>query len=82
VDDEALFSSRSPLDMYSDFMSAFSKEFESELEDGTIVEIQVGTGPSGELRYPSYPSSLWSFPGVGEFQVSSSSIIILEIYFG
>jgi beta-amylase len=36
----------------------------------TIVEIQVGMGPAGELRYPSYPESngTWSFPGIGEFQ--------------
>ena len=27
-------------------------------------------GPSGELRYPSYPESsgTWTFPGIGEFQ--------------
>lgn len=33
-----------------------------------ITEITVGMGPAGELRYPSYPEGLWSFPGVGEFQ--------------
>lgn len=33
-------------------------------------EIQVGMGPCGELRYPSYPESngTWRFPGIGEFQ--------------
>ncbi|CAA3014640.1 beta-amylase 3, chloroplastic [Olea europaea subsp. europaea] len=35
-----------------------------------IQEIQVGLGPCGELRYPSYPESngTWRFPGIGEFQ--------------
>lgn len=38
----------------------------------TIVELQVGTGPCGELRYPSYQLDKWSFCGVGEFQSYSS----------
>ena len=35
-----------------------------------MQEIQVGMGPCGELRYPSYPESngTWNFPGIGEFQ--------------
>ncbi|CAA2974484.1 50S ribosomal L19-1, chloroplastic [Olea europaea subsp. europaea] len=35
-----------------------------------IAESQVGMGPCGELRYPSYPESngTWRFPGIGEFQ--------------
>lgn len=39
-------------------------------EDETITEIEVGLGPCGELRYPSYPETQgWVFPGIGEFQV-------------
>merc|ERR1712241_291464 len=30
--------------------------------------IQVGMGPAGELRYPAYQLSQWSFCGVGAFQ--------------
>lgn len=35
-----------------------------------MQEIQVGMGPAGELRYPSYPESngTWKFPGIGAFQ--------------
>jgi len=35
-----------------------------------LQEIQVGMGPAGELRYPSYPESngTWRFPGIGAFQ--------------
>lgn len=40
------------------------------LEDGLIIDIEVGLGPAGELRYPSYPQNQgWIFPGIGEFQV-------------
>lgn len=40
------------------------------LESGTIIDIEVGLGPAGELRYPSYQDNQgWKFPGVGEFQV-------------
>jgi beta-amylase len=33
-----------------------------------IVEVEVGSGPAGELRYPSYQLDKWSFCGIGEFQ--------------
>ena len=40
------------------------------LESELISEIEVGLGPAGELRYPSYPETHgWRFPGIGEFQV-------------
>lgn len=45
--------------------------FESEMLAWNLLqEIQVGLGPCGELRYPSYPESngTWRFPGIGEFQ--------------
>ncbi|RXH71005.1 hypothetical protein DVH24_015627 [Malus domestica] len=35
-----------------------------------ISEIEVGLGPCGELRYPSYPEQHgWKYPGIGEFQI-------------
>ncbi|GFP96181.1 beta-amylase 1 chloroplastic [Phtheirospermum japonicum] len=60
---------RSPVQCYSDFMRAFRDTFDHLLGD-TIVEIQVGMGPAGELRYPSYPeqNGTWRFPGIGAFQ--------------
>lgn len=60
---------RSPVQCYSDFMRAFRDNFKHLLGD-TIVEIQVGMGPAGELRYPSYPeqNGTWKFPGIGAFQ--------------
>ncbi|CAN4120595.1 unnamed protein product [Withania somnifera] len=60
---------RTPVQCYSDFMRAFRDRFENLLGD-TIMEIQVGMGPAGELRYPSYPEQdgVWKFPGIGAFQ--------------
>lgn len=40
------------------------------LASDMIKDIEVGLGPAGELRYPSYPEAQgWVFPGIGEFQV-------------
>lgn len=49
-------------------MVAFRDEFHVHL--GTLIEeVVVGSGPCGELRYPSYvEANGWRFPGVGEFQ--------------
>ncbi|KAL5990288.1 Beta-amylase 1, chloroplastic [Asimina triloba] len=60
---------RTPVQCYADYMRAFRDNFKHLLGD-TIVEIQVGMGPAGELRYPSYPelNGTWKFPGIGAFQ--------------
>lgn len=60
---------RTPIQVYTDYMRSFRERFRNYL-GGVIVEIQVGMGPCGELRYPSYPESngTWRFPGIGEFQ--------------
>ncbi|XP_047337485.1 beta-amylase 3, chloroplastic-like [Impatiens glandulifera] len=60
---------RTPIQVYSDYMRSFRDTFRDYLGE-PIVEIQVGMGPCGELRYPSYPESngTWKFPGIGEFQ--------------
>ncbi|XP_051144602.1 beta-amylase 3, chloroplastic [Andrographis paniculata] len=60
---------RTPIQVYSDYMRSFRERFINYLGK-VIVEIQVGMGPCGELRYPSYPESngTWRFPGIGEFQ--------------
>ncbi|CAJ1928793.1 unnamed protein product [Sphenostylis stenocarpa] len=60
---------RTPIQVYSDYMRRFRDKFRDYL-GSVIIEIQVGLGPCGELRYPSYPESngTWRFPGIGEFQ--------------
>lgn len=51
-------------------------EFDEFFEDGIISEIEVGLGPCGELRYPSYPVKHgWRYPGIGEFQVIKFSTV-------
>ncbi|XP_057510535.1 beta-amylase 3, chloroplastic-like [Actinidia eriantha] len=60
---------RTPIQVYADYMRSFRDRFKDYLGE-VIAEIQVGMGPCGELRYPSYPESngTWRFPGIGEFQ--------------
>ncbi|KAJ9135148.1 hypothetical protein P3X46_032361 [Hevea brasiliensis] len=60
---------RTPIQVYTDYMRSFQNRFRDYLGE-VIVEIQVGMGPCGELRYPAYPESngTWRFPGIGEFQ--------------
>lgn len=44
-------------------------EFAAEL-GGAIEEVVIGTGPCGELRYPSYVETQgWRFPGVRSMAV-------------
>jgi len=68
VDYQPLFSGRTALQLYADFMSSLEQTFRIYLQKGTIDQIQVGMGPAGELRYPSYQLSKWHYCGVGEFQ--------------
>jgi len=56
---------RDALACYREFMAAFASATAAFLGN-VIVEIQVGMGPCGELRYPSYMLSWgWNYPGVG-----------------
>jgi hypothetical protein len=55
---------RSPTECYRDMMAAFANSL-SDMLGTVIVEVVVGMGPCGELRYPSYPDTQgWRFPGV------------------
>mmetsp|Transcript_69171 Transcript_69171/g.200329 ORF Transcript_69171/g.200329 Transcript_69171/m.200329 type:complete len:500 (-) Transcript_69171:36-1535(-) len=56
---------RDAITIYKDYMTSFATAFEPFL-GSTVVEIQVGMGPCGELRYPSYQLSQgWNYPGTG-----------------
>ncbi|KAJ3693035.1 hypothetical protein LUZ60_012130 [Juncus effusus] len=69
VDKERVLKGRTALEVYFDFMRSFRVEFDEFFEDGIISEIEIGLGPCGELRYPSYPMEYgWKYPGIGEFQ--------------
>lgn len=69
ADNEALFDGRTPVQMYSDFMLAMASNFSSYMPH-TVNQIQVGLGPAGEMRYPSYQlqDNKWTYCGIGEFQ--------------
>lgn len=60
---------RTPVEAYSAFVEMFMDAMVKEAMWGdTVTEVQLGLGPCGELRYPSYPMSRWEFPGVGQLQ--------------
>lgn len=51
-------------------MKSFRENMSDLLEAELLSDVEVGLGPAGELRYPSYQENLgWKFPGIGEFQV-------------
>ncbi|KAL2331802.1 hypothetical protein Fmac_019383 [Flemingia macrophylla] len=69
VDNQPLFHGRTPIQLYTDYMQSFRDNMEDFLESELFIDIEVGLGPAGELRYPSYTQTLgWVFPGIGEFQ--------------
>jgi beta-amylase len=74
VDDQPLLPSgdgsgrnRTAVEAYADFMNAFALAMQNFMPS-TVNQVQVGLGPAGELRYPSYISSRWQYCGIGEFQ--------------
>ncbi|XP_048421978.1 beta-amylase 2, chloroplastic-like isoform X4 [Pyrus x bretschneideri] len=70
IDKERVLRGRTAVEVYFDYMRSFRVEFDEFFEEGIISEIEVGLGPCGELRYPSYPEQHgWRYPGIGEFQI-------------
>lgn len=68
------------MQIYSDYMKSFRENMANFLESELLIDIEVGLGPAGELRYPSYAEIQgWKFPGIGEFQVTMS-LTVIETY--
>jgi len=68
ADNVRLKDGRTPLEMYGDWFGALAETFSDKLGN-TVTEVQVGMGPAGELRYPSYSfANGWQFCGIGAFQ--------------
>ncbi|RZB83633.1 beta-amylase-like [Glycine soja] len=69
VDNQPLFHGRTPIELYTDYMRSFRENMKDFLESELMIDIEVGLGPAGELRYPSYTQNQgWVFPGIGQFQ--------------
>ncbi|XP_073102584.1 beta-amylase 2, chloroplastic isoform X3 [Elaeis guineensis] len=80
IDKERVLRGRTAVEVYFDYMRSFRVEFNEFFEDGIIAEIEVGLGPCGELRYPSYPAKYgWRYPGIGEFQVCYDQYLIKSL---
>lgn len=69
ADNEVVLDGRTPLQAYDQFIAAFVSAFWDYL-GSTITEVQIGLGPSGQLRFPSYVN--FKFCGVGQFMEGDS----------
>lgn len=58
---------RTALQCYFDLMHSFHHRFGHLYSDSDslVQEVTIGMGPAGELRYPSFRSEKWEFPGIG-----------------
>lgn len=51
-------------------MENFRQEFDEFFVDGSITGIEIGLGPSGELRFPLENAGCsWEYPAIEEFHV-------------
>eukprot|EP00792_Barthelona_sp_PAP020_P007201 TRINITY_DN3121_c4_g7_i1.p1 TRINITY_DN3121_c4_g7~~TRINITY_DN3121_c4_g7_i1.p1 ORF type:complete len:445 (+),score=119.20 TRINITY_DN3121_c4_g7_i1:27-1361(+) len=67
IDEKPILNGRTPVQVYANYVAELLNQAKDYLSN-TLNEIQVGLGPCGELRYPSYQLSRWNFPGIGAFQ--------------
>ncbi|XVF89521.1 hypothetical protein PTKIN_Ptkin19aG0136300 [Pterospermum kingtungense] len=69
IDKERVLNGRTAVEVYFDFMRSFRTEFDDLFVEGLFSAVEIGLGPSGELRYPSFSEMMgWRYPGIGEFQ--------------
>ncbi|XP_022736895.1 beta-amylase 8 isoform X3 [Durio zibethinus] len=70
IDKERVLNGRTGVEVYFDFMRSFRTEFDDLFAEGLFSAVEIGLGPSGELRYPSFSERMgWRYPGIGEFQI-------------
>jgi beta-amylase len=74
VDHQPVFQGRSAVQIYADFFTDFARAFAPYFPH-VVDEVQVGLGPAGEMRYPSYQLSHWQYCGIGEFQTYDSYML-------
>ncbi|PPR99771.1 hypothetical protein GOBAR_AA20883 [Gossypium barbadense] len=78
IDKERVLNGRTGVEVYFDFMRSFRTEFDDLFAEGLISAVEIGLGPSGELRYPSFSERMgWRYPGIGEFQVQPENAVKL-----
>ncbi|MFS8030266.1 putative beta-amylase transcription factor BES/BZR family [Helianthus anomalus] len=69
IDKERVLKGRTGVEVYYDVMRSFRTEFDDMFIEGLITGVEIGLGPSGELKYPSFSEKTgWIYPGIGEFQ--------------
>ncbi|KAK9120339.1 hypothetical protein Syun_017956 [Stephania yunnanensis] len=69
IDKERVLKGRTGTEVYFDLMRSFRMHFDDLFAEGLISAVEIGLGPSGELKYPSFAERMgWRYPGIGEFQ--------------
>ncbi|GKV10524.1 hypothetical protein SLEP1_g21873 [Rubroshorea leprosula] len=69
IDKERVLNGRTGIEVYFDLMRSFRTEFDHLFAEGLISAVEIGLGPFGELKYPSFSERMgWRYPGIGEFQ--------------
>ncbi|WOL15108.1 hypothetical protein Cni_G23889 [Canna indica] len=74
VDNLSIFDDRTAVEIYRDFMQSFRENMADFLDTGMITDVEVGLGPSGELRYPSYPEAQGWIAGIHWFYKEDSHV--------
>ncbi|KAI3812617.1 hypothetical protein L1987_17328 [Smallanthus sonchifolius] len=65
VDKERVLKGRTGAEVYYDVMRSFRTEFDDMFIEGLISGVEIGLGPSGELKYPSFSEKMgWNYPGI------------------
>ena len=70
-DNQKLFSGKSPLEKYKDFMIQFKNRYMS--IPRFITSIKIGLGPDGDLKYPAFEGE-WKPYNKGEFYFYDASL--------
>ncbi|MFS7934763.1 putative beta-amylase [Helianthus anomalus] len=61
IDEERVLGDRTAVEVYTDCMRSFRDEFDELFQDLSILEVEVGLGACGELRYPPSSSGVFQF---------------------
>ncbi|KAI9097238.1 glycosyl hydrolase family 14-domain-containing protein [Phlyctochytrium arcticum] len=69
----ALVNGKTSVQELGELYEAFAKTFADYAD--IVDRIDLSGGASGELRYPSYSTDNWSYPGRGELQVYNAAAI-------
>ncbi|KAM0021325.1 putative beta-amylase [Helianthus debilis subsp. tardiflorus] len=69
IDNEHVLENQTALMVYDALLRSFQETFKKFIKDKVIMVVELGLGPQGELRHPSFCADRgWKYPGIGAFQ--------------